>query len=62
MKPTVVSADALFEAQRETLKWQWLAGQSASERRFDESAVKLLDPARPGRPPQLHPSLITDCP
>jgi len=40
MKPTVVSADALFEAQRETLKWQWLAGQSASERRFDEEAVK----------------------
>ncbi len=40
MKPTVVSADALFESQREVLKWQWLAGQSASERRFDEAAVE----------------------
>ena len=40
MKPTVVSADVLFEHHRETLKWEWLAGQSASERRFDETAVK----------------------
>jgi HPr kinase/phosphorylase len=39
MKPTVVSADALFEDHRETLKWQWVAGLSASERRFDEKAV-----------------------
>jgi len=39
LKPTVVSADVLFEAHRETLKWQWVAGLSASERRFDEKAV-----------------------
>ncbi|NIC41593.1 HPr(Ser) kinase/phosphatase [Aquabacterium sp. A08] len=39
MKPTAVSADALFEAHRETLKWQWVAGSVASERRFDEKAV-----------------------
>jgi len=39
MKPTVVSADVLFEDQRDTLKWHWVAGQAASERRFDEKAV-----------------------
>lgn len=39
MKPTAVSADVLFEDHRETLKWQWVAGLSASERRFDEKAV-----------------------
>ena len=39
MKPTVVSADALFEEHRETLKWQWVAGQSACERRFEDKAV-----------------------
>jgi HPr kinase/phosphorylase len=40
MKPTVVSADELFEAHRTTLKWQWVAGLGASERRFDEVAVR----------------------
>lgn len=39
MKPTVVSADVLFEAFRTYLKWEWLVGLSASERRFDEVAV-----------------------
>jgi HPr kinase/phosphorylase len=39
MKPTVVSADVLFEEFRGTLKWEWLAGLGASERRFDEVAV-----------------------
>ncbi len=39
MKPTAVSADVLFEDHRETLKWQWVAGLGASERRFDEKAV-----------------------
>jgi HPr kinase/phosphorylase len=39
MKPTVVSADVLFEAFRTYLKWQWLVGLSASERRFDEVAI-----------------------
>ena len=40
MKPTVVSADVLFEEFRGALKWQWVAGLGASERRFDEVAVR----------------------
>ena len=40
MRPTVVSADVLFEAFREKLGWHWVAGTSASERRFDEVAVR----------------------
>jgi HPr kinase/phosphorylase len=40
MKPTAVSADALFEDHRGKLKWQWIAGLGASERRFDEVAVR----------------------
>ncbi|WKB50960.1 HPr(Ser) kinase/phosphatase [Eleftheria terrae] len=40
MKPTVISAEALFEAQRATLKWHWIAGHAHPERRFDEVAVR----------------------
>ena len=40
MKPTVVSADVLFEDHRAQLKWEWVAGLGASERRFDEIAVR----------------------
>jgi HPr kinase/phosphorylase len=40
MKPTVVSADVLFEDHRAALKWEWIAGLGASERRFDEVAVR----------------------
>ena len=40
MKPNVVSADALFEAFRGLLKWQWIAGLGASERHFTEVAVR----------------------
>jgi len=40
MKPTVVSADALFVDHRSSLRWQWVAGLGASERRFDEVAVR----------------------
>ena len=40
MKHHVVSADALFEEFRTTLKWEWVAGLGASERRFDELAVR----------------------
>ena len=40
MKPTAVSADVLFEEFRAKLRWQWLAGLGASERRFDEVAVR----------------------
>ena len=40
MKPTAISADLLFEDFRERLKWHWLAGLGASERKFDEVAVR----------------------
>ena len=40
MKPTVISADLLFEEFRGRLKWEWLAGLGASERKFDEVAVR----------------------
>lgn len=40
MKPTVVSADVLFEEFRGRLRWEWVAGLGASERRFDEMAVR----------------------
>ena len=40
MKPTVISADVLFEDHRESLRWQWVAGLGASERRFDDIAVR----------------------
>ena len=41
MKAAVVSADVLFEQHRESLHWQWIAGQIASERRFDDVAITL---------------------
>ena len=40
MKPNVVSANALFEEFRHILSWEWMAGLGASERRFDEVAVR----------------------
>jgi len=40
LKPTVISADVLFEEFRGKLRWEWVAGLSASERRFDEVAVR----------------------
>jgi HPr kinase/phosphorylase len=40
LKPSVISAEALFEAQRADLKWQWIAGHAHPERRFDEVAVR----------------------
>ena len=40
MKPTVISADVLFEDHRASLRWQWVAGLGASERRFDEVAIR----------------------
>ena len=40
MKPNVVSADVLFEEFRSVLKWEWVAGLGASERRFDEVVVR----------------------
>jgi HPr kinase/phosphorylase len=40
MKPTSISAEALFEAHREALRWEWVAGHAHPERRFDEAAVR----------------------
>jgi HPr kinase/phosphorylase len=43
VRPTVVSADVLFEEFRGKLKWEWVAGLGASERRFDEVAVRAAN-------------------
>ena len=40
MKPSVISAEALFEQHRVALHWEWLAGHAHPERRFDEAAVR----------------------
>jgi HPr kinase/phosphorylase len=40
MRPTVVSAEVLFEEFRGRLRWEWVASLGASERRFDEVAVR----------------------
>ncbi|MBL0090728.1 MAG: HPr kinase/phosphorylase [Ideonella sp.] len=40
MKPSSISAEALFEAHRELLRWEWVAGHAHPERRFDEAAVR----------------------
>ena len=40
MKPMSISADALFESHRDSLRWQWVAGHAHPERRFDDSAIR----------------------
>jgi HPr kinase/phosphorylase len=40
MKPSVISAEALFEEHRPILHWEWIAGHAHPERRFDEAAVR----------------------
>jgi HPr kinase/phosphorylase len=40
MKPTTISAEALFEAHREAMRWEWIAGHAHPERHFDEAAVR----------------------
>ncbi|MCU0773008.1 MAG: HPr(Ser) kinase/phosphatase [Ideonella sp.] len=40
MKPTVISAEALFEEHRTALRWEWVAGHAHPERHFDEAAVR----------------------
>jgi HPr kinase/phosphorylase len=40
VKPTVISAEALFEEHRQSLHWEWIAGHAHPERRFDEAAVR----------------------
>jgi HPr kinase/phosphorylase len=45
MKPTVISAEALFEEHRHALHWEWIAGHAHPERRFDETAVRAAQSA-----------------
>ena len=40
MKPSVISAEALFEEHRTALHLEWIAGHAHPERRFDEAAVR----------------------
>jgi len=40
LKPTVISAEALFEEFRPALHWEWIAGHAHPERHFDEAAVR----------------------
>jgi HPr kinase/phosphorylase len=40
VKPTVISAEALFEEFRTTLHWEWIAGHAHPERHFDEAAIR----------------------
>ncbi len=45
MKPTVISAEALFEEHRPSLRWEWVGGHAHPERRFDEAAVRSAQSA-----------------
>ena len=40
MKPTSISAEAMFEAHREGLRWEWIAGHAHPERRFADDAIR----------------------
>ncbi len=40
MKPSTISAEALFEAHREAMRWEWIAGHAHPERHFDDNAVR----------------------
>ena len=40
MKPSTISAEALFEAHREAMRWDWIAGHAHPERHFDDNAVR----------------------
>ncbi len=40
MKPSVISAEALFEEFSTTLHWEWIAGHAHPERNFDDAAVR----------------------
>jgi HPr kinase/phosphorylase len=40
VKPTVISAEAMFEEFRTTLHWEWIAGHAHPERHFDDAAVR----------------------
>jgi HPr kinase/phosphorylase len=40
LKPTVISAEALFEEFRPALHWEWIAGHAHPERHFDDAAIR----------------------
>jgi HPr kinase/phosphorylase len=40
VKPAAISVDALFEAHRPRLRWEWVAGQDTAERHFNPQAVR----------------------
>jgi HPr kinase/phosphorylase len=40
VKPTSISAEALFDEHRKALRWEWVAGHAHPERRFDDAAVR----------------------
>ena len=40
MKPSTISAEALFEAHREAMHWEWIAGHAHPERHFDDNAIR----------------------
>ena len=40
MKPTSMSAEALFEHHRSSLRWEWVAGHAQPDRRFSENVVR----------------------
>jgi HPr kinase/phosphorylase len=40
LKPSVISAEALFEEHRPALRWEWIAGHAHPERHFDDEAVR----------------------
>jgi HPr kinase/phosphorylase len=40
LKPTAISAEALFEEHLPALHWEWIAGHAHPERRFDEAAIR----------------------
>ncbi len=45
MKPMVISADAIFEDFRGSLRWEWLAGLGASERQFAPDVISRAQSA-----------------
>lgn len=40
MKPTVITADILFEDHRSSLDWHWVTGQDAGDQHFEEAVVR----------------------
>ena len=56
MKPSVISAEALFESHRSTLHWEWIAGPEIAAH---DARAEVFDDVREKiaflRPPQRQP-------